>query len=129
VGHDAFWSRVQQTRAWAGALVVFIGAGAITGVTLWGFTKAISKDITPIVAILSSAFTAIATMITAYFGIRAVTNTAQSAVGNQPVGNQPVGNQPANERLVWHRARQVAGDQAAGDQPAGNQPANERLVW
>jgi hypothetical protein len=46
------------------------------------------------VAILSSAFTAIATTITAYFGIRAVTNTAQSAVGDGSVSNPPGGNTP-----------------------------------
>jgi hypothetical protein len=91
--HDKFWSKVQQTRAWAGMLVVFVGAAAIAGVTLWGLTKANSTNTSSIVAILSSAFTAIATMITAYFGIRAVTNTAQSAVGDTPGKKQQGGNQ------------------------------------
>lgn len=92
--HDAIWARVQQTRAWAGLLVIFVGAAAITGVALWGLTKANSTNTSSIVAILTTAFTAIATMITAYFGIRAVTNTAQSAVGDRPGGNPPGGNSP-----------------------------------
>jgi hypothetical protein len=124
--HGEFWSRVQQTRAWAGALVVFLGAGAITGVTLWGLTEANSTNTTSIVAILSSAFTAIATMITAYFGIRAVTNTAQSAVGNQPAGNQPPGNQPPGNQPPGN---QPPGNQPPGNQPPGNQPAHRRRVW
>ena len=90
--HHKSWSGVQRTRAWAGALVVLVGAAAITGVTLWGLVKANSStNPSAIVAILSSAFTAIATMITAYFGIRAVTNTAQSAVGDTSSGSAPDG--------------------------------------
>lgn len=114
-GHDESWTRVQEartkasvkkarteaslqkTRAWAAALVVFLGAAAITVVTLWGLTNANSINITLLIAFLSSAFTAIATMITAYFGIRAVTNAAQSAVANQPAGNQPAD----DHRPVW----------------------------
>jgi hypothetical protein len=64
-------------------------------VTLWGLVKANSStNPSAIVAILSSAFTAIATMITAYFGIRAVTNTAQSAVGDTSSGKAPDGSAP-----------------------------------
>jgi hypothetical protein len=80
---------VQRTRAWTGLLVVvlgdvFIAAAAIVGVFLTG------KDTGQIVAILTSAFTAIGTMTAAYFGIRAATNTAQSAVVRQPgVGAAP----------------------------------------
>jgi hypothetical protein len=114
-GNNEFWTRVQEartkasvqkarteaslqkTRAWAAALVVFLGAAAITGVTLWGLIHANSINITLLIAFLSSAFTAIATMITAYFGIRAVTNAAQSAVANQPAGNQPAD----DHRPVW----------------------------
>jgi type IV secretory pathway VirB10-like protein len=92
--NDRSWSNVQQTRAWVGLSGVFVGAAAITGVTLWGLTKANSTNASSVVAILSSAFTAIATMITAYFGIRGVTNTAQSAGGN-PAGGNPAGGNPA----------------------------------
>lgn len=107
--HDAVWGRVQQTRAWAGLFVILVGAAAITGVALWGLTKANSTNTASIVAILTTVFTAIATMITAYFGIRAVTNTAQSAVGDRPGGNQPAGNQPT------------------GNSPNGSKPAGSEL--
>jgi hypothetical protein len=50
---------------------VVIAAGA--GVAIWRVSG------TPnIIAILSSAFTAVSTMTTAYFGIRTMSNTAQS---------------------------------------------------
>jgi Pentapeptide repeats (8 copies) len=74
---------VQRTRAWTGLWVVVggdvaIAAAAIfTVFTVWkaGHT---SSNITPIVAVLTSAFTAIGTMTTAYFGIKTMANTAQS---------------------------------------------------
>jgi hypothetical protein len=43
---------------------------------------------TAVVSILTSAFTAIGTMTTAYFGIRAASNTAQ-AVSNPRAGSTP----------------------------------------
>lgn len=74
---------VQRTRAWTGLWVVVGGDVAIAGAaiftvfTVWksGHT---SGNITPIVAVLTSAFTAIGTMTTAYFGIKTMSNTAQS---------------------------------------------------
>jgi hypothetical protein len=50
---------------------VVIGAGA--GVAIWKVTGTAN-----VIAILSSAFTAVSTMTTAYFGIRTMSNTAQS---------------------------------------------------
>jgi hypothetical protein len=74
---------VQRTRAWTGLWVVvgadvaIAGAAIFTVFTVWksGHT---SGNLTPIVAILASAFTAIGTMTTAYFGIKAMSSTAQS---------------------------------------------------
>ncbi|WFB11194.1 hypothetical protein LRS74_32290 [Streptomyces sp. LX-29] len=66
---------VQRTRAWAGFLVVALGDLAIAVAAIWGVDNV---DSAQSVAILSSAFTAISTMTTAYFGIRAVTNAAQA---------------------------------------------------
>ena len=74
---------VQRTRAWTGQWVIVGGDVAIAGAaiftvfTVWksGHT---SGNITPIVAVLTSAFTAIGTMTTAYFGIKTMSNTAQS---------------------------------------------------
>lgn len=84
---DSNWRKVQVARAVVGLFVVAVGVGAIAFASYWGISHATSKDATSIVAILSSAFTAIATTTTAYFGIRAATNTAQSvAEGKSGVG-------------------------------------------
>ncbi len=66
---------LQKTRAWAGLLVVVLGDAAITIAAIWGVAGAGSA---PTAAVLTSAFTAVSTMTTAYFGIRAATNTAQA---------------------------------------------------
>jgi hypothetical protein len=50
---------------------VVIASGA--GVAMWKVTGTAN-----VIAILSSAFTAVSTMTTAYFGIRTMSNTAQS---------------------------------------------------
>ncbi|MFI5972889.1 hypothetical protein [Streptomyces sp. NPDC051452] len=68
---------LQTTRAWAGFLVILLGDVTITVAAIWGVTSA---DKTQAVAILTSAFTAVSAMTTAYFGIRAATNTAQSSM-------------------------------------------------
>ncbi len=72
---------VQQTRAWTGLWVVVggdvvIGAAAILGVIKTA--GAAGGAATPMVSILASAFAAIGTMTTAYFGIKTMSNTAQS---------------------------------------------------
>jgi hypothetical protein len=85
--HDRFWSKVQQTRAWAGVLVVAVAVAAIALASYWGVTRAAgARDASSIVAILSSGFTAIATATTAYFGIRATANTAQSFAEGKSTG-------------------------------------------
>jgi hypothetical protein len=70
---------VQRTRAWTGLWVVVggdmaIGVAAI--LALWKTSG--SSTNTSEIAILTSAFTAISTMTTAYFGIKTMSNTAQS---------------------------------------------------
>ncbi|GAA2889735.1 hypothetical protein [Streptomyces mexicanus] len=72
-------SSLQKTRAWAGLLVILLGDVAIVLAAILGLA---STDHNQSAAILASAFTAVSTMTTAYFGIRAVSNTAQSAVGS-----------------------------------------------
>jgi hypothetical protein len=85
---------VQNTRAWTGLAVVVAGdvvialAAIIAVVLISRHSTAMPAVIRPggssgldtsaMVSILSSAFTAIGTLTTAYFGIRAATNTAQS---------------------------------------------------
>jgi hypothetical protein len=81
---------VQMTRAWTGFLVVMIGDVAIAGAAILGLvvmSGGSDATGTTVMSILSSAFTAIATMTTAYFGIRAASNTAQSSIASNPPGH------------------------------------------
>jgi arginine exporter protein ArgO len=73
---------VQKTRAWTGLLVVAIGDVAIVIAAIVGIANVSggSTHATSVVAILTSGFTAVGTMTTAYFGIRAASNTAQSSM-------------------------------------------------
>jgi hypothetical protein len=67
---------VQRTRSWTGMWVVIGGDVAIAAgaaIALWKVSGSAN-----IIAILTSSFTAISTMTTAYFGIRTMSNTAQS---------------------------------------------------
>jgi hypothetical protein len=98
---------VQRTRAWSGFWVVFGGDLAIAAaaiITVWKVAKDGGKaDITPIVAILTSAFTAISTMTTAYFCIKTMSNTAQSfapvatAAVNANAYNNPAASNPPDD--------------------------------
>jgi hypothetical protein len=78
-------AEVQKVRSWAGLLVVAVGDVAIVLASIIGIwhVSGGSKNATSVVAILSSGFTAIGTMTTAYFGIRAASNTAQSSINNR----------------------------------------------
>ena len=76
-------SRVEKVRAWAGLMAVVAGdtaiaIAAIVGIIHFSSGGANSQVLPQVVAILSSAFTAIGTMTTAYFGIKAMSNTAKS---------------------------------------------------
>ncbi|MGW1057341.1 hypothetical protein [Micromonospora rubida] len=65
----------------AGLLVVVLGDAAIAAAAVVGLII-MDRDAADAqsVAILTSAFTAISVITTSYFGIRAVTNTAQSSI-------------------------------------------------
>lgn len=69
---------VEHTRAWTGLWVVVAGDAVIGAAAIVGAYTISSETIQ--VSILTSAFTAIGTMTTAYFGIRAVSNTAQASI-------------------------------------------------
>ncbi|WP_446220010.1 hypothetical protein [Micromonospora sp. IBHARD004] len=72
-------NKVQNTRTWTGLLAVLFGDAAICLVVILGVSAAnISGETSA--AILTSAFTAVATMTTAYFGIRGMANTAQRSI-------------------------------------------------
>jgi arginine exporter protein ArgO len=77
---------VQKVRAWTGLLVVAVGDVAIVIAAIVGIAHVSngSTHASSIVAILSSGFTAVGTMTTAYFGIRAASNTAQSSMKKPP---------------------------------------------
>ena len=71
---------VQRTRSWTGLWVIAVSDVVIAVAAVWGIVKtsSTSTSSSSIVAILTSAFTAIGTLTTAYFGIKSVANTAQS---------------------------------------------------
>jgi hypothetical protein len=74
---------VEQTRARAGMFAVFASDIAIAVAAIWGVVEvngSKNANATSVVSILSSAFTAVATLTTAYFGIKATANTAKAAV-------------------------------------------------
>ena len=73
---------IQTTRSWTGLYAVIIGDLAILGIALAGVIVVGSSNTTStsVVAILTSAFTAIGTLTTAHFGIKAAANTAQTSL-------------------------------------------------
>ena len=81
---------VDRTRSITGLLAVVGGDVAIAVAAILGilhFPPSGSQS-TQFVAILSSAFTAIGTMTTAYFGIKSISNTAQALGQTPPSGGQ-----------------------------------------
>ena len=78
---------VEKVRAWTGLTAVVAGdvaiaLAAILGITHFAASGTADSQILPqVVAILSSAFTAIGTMTTAYFGIKSISNTAKNVAG------------------------------------------------
>jgi hypothetical protein len=79
---------VDATRAWTGLWVVVAGDVAIAVGAILGVLKVLSvgsgTGATIAVSILTSAFTAVGTMTTAYFGIRASSNTAERTIARGP---------------------------------------------
>ncbi|AUG80800.1 hypothetical protein CFP65_6133 [Kitasatospora sp. MMS16-BH015] len=78
---------VERTRARAGFLVVFCSDLAIFGAALAGvlwLRHGTGSNATEVAAILTSAFTTIGTMTTAYFGIKSMSNTAVSLRQHEP---------------------------------------------
>jgi hypothetical protein len=78
---------VDKTRSITGLLAVVGGDIAIAVAAILGILhiSSSSTQSAQFVAILTSAFTAIGTMTTAYFGIKSISNTAQ-ALGQNPPG-------------------------------------------
>ena len=92
--------KVEKVRAWTGLYAVIAGdiaiaLAAILGITHFSTSGTTNSQVLPqVVAILSSAFTAIGTMTTAYFGIKSIANTANSLAG-PPTGTAAPGPAPA----------------------------------
>jgi hypothetical protein len=95
---------VEKTRALTGMAAVIAGdvaiaVAAILGIALAGHGKAAAASLSQVVSILTSGFTAMATMTTAYFGIKASANTAKSiagrATGKPPAKVPPEGEKPS----------------------------------
>jgi hypothetical protein len=93
--------KIERVRATTGLIAVVAGDTAIAIAAILGIlhfppsvTQA-SQNLSQFVAILSSAFTAIGTLTTAYFGIKSISNVAQ-ALGQQPSnGQDPAAPAPA----------------------------------
>jgi Na+/melibiose symporter-like transporter len=78
--------QVDRTRAWTGLFVIVGGDVAIAVaaiVALVKFAGSANANSAVIASVLSSAFAAIGTMTTAYFGIRESGTTAQRSVKHQ----------------------------------------------
>jgi hypothetical protein len=105
---------VQRTRAWSGFWVVFAGDLAIAAAAafaVWKFARSGGDNTTPVVAILTSAFTAVSTMTTAYFGIKTMSNTAQSFAPIRPQAAPAVQSPPAGSN---HGTAGTGGDGTGG---------------
>ncbi|MEU6217953.1 hypothetical protein ABZ845_10590 [Streptomyces sp. NPDC047022] len=76
----------EEVRSMAGLLAVWGSDGVIVAAAIFGI-KLVKSDSNQAVALLTSAFTAVTAITTAYFGIKAVSNTAQSVVAQQALGN------------------------------------------
>jgi hypothetical protein len=68
---------LEKVRARYGLLAVILSNVGITGVAMFGVWQ-LNGDRAVIVGVLTSAFTAMASLTTAYLGIKAVSNTAQA---------------------------------------------------
>ena len=76
---------VQLSRSRAGVIVVVAGDVVIAAASLAAIINfAGNGSVATVVAILTSGFTAISTMTTAYFGIKTMSNTAQSFARQVP---------------------------------------------
>lgn len=79
-------TKMQNFRSAVGGIVVAIGDFAIVAVCIF-VLRTTKADTSTAAVILSGAFTAIVSMTSAYFGIRAVSNVAQSAIPPKPAAD------------------------------------------
>ena len=112
---------LEKIRARYGLLAVVGSNIAITAVAVFGVWQ-LNGDRAVIVGVLTSAFTAMASLTTAYLGIKAVSNTAQSMskeAGRQQNAErqQDAGRQPSARPALEDEA--VQADGGLGAEPSG----------
>jgi hypothetical protein len=116
---------VQLARSRAGVIVVVAGDVVIAVAAFIGISKFATGAAAGVsmVAILTTAFTAISTMTTAYFGIKTVSNTAQSFAKQLPeAGSGVTPNGPAVSGAADPAAQPDGGSREAGQQPSPGEP-------
>lgn len=84
---------IERTRSITGLLAVVTGDVAIAVAAIIALYEVTTNKASSsaVVSILTSAFTAIGTMTTAYFGIKAASNTAQTSAHRSDVQAQVAG--------------------------------------
>lgn len=90
---------IEKTRAWTGVIAVIAAILGVVGLAI-GCAIILGDDESTI-AITTAAFGVIATMVTAYLGIKATANTAKEiaaapARGNDGPEEDPPDNRPPN---------------------------------
>lgn len=83
-GMSGLQAQVERTRSWTGLWAVALGDVVIAVAAILGvyWVKGGGTNSTSVVSIITSGFTAIGTLTTAYFGIKAVANTANTTTLN-----------------------------------------------
>lgn len=83
-GLDEFDVQLERTRARTGLAAVIVGDAVICAAAILGVFEVGSSTTrgSTVVAILTAAFTAVGTLTTAYFGIKAIANTAHTSITN-----------------------------------------------
>ncbi|MEU6550821.1 hypothetical protein ABZ915_11160 [Streptomyces sp. NPDC046915] len=91
-------AELEKDRARYGLLAVIVSNLAIAGVAIFGVWR-LDGDKAVIVGVLTSAFTAVSSMTTAYLGIKAISNTARSiALGDGARREPPAAATPQTQR-------------------------------
>ncbi|MEV0737612.1 hypothetical protein AB0I51_16895 [Streptomyces sp. NPDC050549] len=106
---------LEKIRARYGLLAVVGSNIAITAVAVFGVWQ-LNGDRAVIVGVLTSAFTAMAGLTTAYLGIKAVSNTAQSM--SKEAGRQQDAERQQSARTALE-GEAVQADGGPGAEPSG----------
>ena len=86
---------IEKTRAWAGLIAVTVAVLAVVGLAVG--TAIVLGDDESTIAITTSAFGVISTLVTAYLGIKATANTAKE-IASAPAGDGDGTGDPSRPR-------------------------------